>query len=143
VNSDLRRLRRLEAEEALRLLSGAPFGRVVFSQHAMPAIRPVNHIVDNGAVVIRTHLGAAVLSSVGMVVAYEADAIDPLTRLGWSVIVTGFARRVRQPEDVVRYEQVLRPWVAREMNHVIRIKPETITGYELVADTTPETRGRR
>lgn len=127
-------MRKLETKESLRLLGSVPFGRVVFSQNAMPAIRPVNHIVDNGAVVIRTHLGAAVLSSVGMVVAYEADAIDPETQLGWSVVMTGFAHRVRRPDDLLRYEEVLRPWVAREMSHVIRIQPESITGYELVED---------
>ena len=55
------------------------------------------------------------------------------------MIVTGFARRVRQPGEILRYEQILRPWVAREMDHVIRIHPEVITGYELVHDTTQET----
>jgi hypothetical protein len=27
-------------------------GRVVFTMHAMPAIRPVNHMIDDGKVVI-------------------------------------------------------------------------------------------
>lgn len=72
------------------------------------------------------------LSSVGMVVAYEADAIDSETRLGWTVVVTGFARHVRHPEETSRYELLLRPWVAGEMDHWIRIQPEAITGYELV-----------
>lgn len=133
-----RRLRELAADEALRRLGGVPFGRVVFSQNAMPAIRPVNHIVDGGAVIIRTHLGAALLRSVGVVVAYEADEIDPHTRLGWSVIVTGYARHVQQAEEVRRYEEMLHPWVEGPMNQLIRIRPRMITGYELVEDTVRE-----
>lgn len=125
---------RFEEDEALRLLASAPLGRVVFTERAMPAIRPVNHFVDeDGCVIIRTHLGAAALTALGEVVAYEADAIDPHTRLGWSVIVTGVARRVSDPEQITRYEQLVRPWVGTEMDQVIRIKPELVTGYALVA----------
>ncbi|MCS7479366.1 pyridoxamine 5'-phosphate oxidase family protein [Umezawaea endophytica] len=126
----------LELPEAtsLRLLAGVPFGRVVFSRDALPAIRPVNHVVDRGSIVIRAHLGAAVLSSVGMVVAYEADSIDPVTRQGWSVIVVGVAKRVDDPDEVARLDEVLKPWVRGTMDHVIRIVPEMVTGYELVVD---------
>jgi hypothetical protein len=94
----------------------------------------VNHLVDDGAVVIRTHLGAAVLSAVGQVVTYEADAIDQRTRLGWSVIATGFARLVTDADNVVRYEQMLHPWMSGDMNQVTRIQLEIMTGYELVDD---------
>ena len=41
--------------------------------------------------------------------AYEADDIDPRERLGWSVIVTGFASAIRTPGEVTRYEQLLPP----------------------------------
>ncbi|WP_370095729.1 hypothetical protein [Streptacidiphilus sp. MAP12-20] len=30
----------------------------MFTQHALPAIRPVNHIVDQGDIIIRSHNGA-------------------------------------------------------------------------------------
>ncbi|WP_028927839.1 pyridoxamine 5'-phosphate oxidase family protein [Pseudonocardia acaciae] len=129
--SEPRRLRRLDEDESLRLLGSVSLGRVVFTHNAMPAIRPVNHIVDAGNVIIRTHLGAAVLSRLGEVVAYEADSIDPDTHLGWSVVVTGWAHRVGEPDLAARYERLLRPWVSREMDHVIRIEPQIVTGYAL------------
>ncbi len=66
-------------------------------------------------------------------VAYEADAIDPLTHLGWSVIVTGYAQLVTEPAQVARYEDLLRPWVAQAMNGVLRIQPDLVTGFRLVA----------
>jgi len=127
-------LRTLSEAESLRLLASAPFGRVVFSRDALPAVRPVNHVVDRGSIVIRTHLGAAVLSAVGMVVAYEADAIDPESRLGWSVIVIGVAKRIIDLDESARLDRVLKPWVRGTMDHLIRIVPEMVTGFELVAD---------
>jgi len=61
----------------------------VFTHRALPAIRPVNHITDNGRVIFRTHEGTAILGAAGAgratVLAYQADNIDPVTRAGWNV----------------------------------------------------------
>lgn len=126
-----RRFTALSPTRSLRLLADAAIGRVVFTERALPSVRPVNHLVDNELIIIRTHLGAAVLDSVGMVVAYEADEIDPRTHTGWSVIATGIARQVHDPDDVARYERTLRTWVAGEKSQVIAIQPEIVTGYLL------------
>ncbi|MEV6979055.1 pyridoxamine 5'-phosphate oxidase family protein [Kitasatospora sp. NPDC093806] len=129
----------LERAEALRLLGGVPFGRIVFTAHALPAIRPVNHLLVDDTIVIRTHEGAALTMAaegtgdVGVVVAYEADAIDPVTRLGWSVVVTGFARLVTEPGQLARYRPLLSPWVNAAMDHTVAIQPDLVTGYRLVA----------
>jgi nitroimidazol reductase NimA-like FMN-containing flavoprotein (pyridoxamine 5'-phosphate oxidase superfamily) len=116
------------------LLRGASLGRVVFTMHAMPAIRPVNHLIDGHTIVIRSHLGSAIAghaSRDGAVVCYEADDIDPERHTGWSVIVTGIARLVTDPGAVSRYQRSLEPWVARPMDQVIAITPETVTGIRL------------
>ena len=114
-------------------LASVPFGRVVFTQRALPAIRPVNHLVDGGNVIIRTNLGTGTGSAAGRgtVVAYEADAIDAETRTGWSVVVTGAAQVVTDPEDLLRYRDLLDPWVDGDRNSVVRIPAELVTGYEL------------
>jgi hypothetical protein len=110
-------------------------GRVVFTHQALPAIRVVNHLLDDGHVIIRSHLGTALTVAAGfaagVVVAYEADAIDPGDHLGWSVVVTGTARLVRDPGEAARYKQQLHPWVAGNMDQVIRISTEMITGFRL------------
>jgi hypothetical protein len=135
--------------EALRLLTGATLGRIVFTRHALPAIRPVNHIVDQGDVIIRTR-EAATLSltgehggQAGVVVAYEADSIDLESRLGWSVVVTGYAQLITDPRETARYQRLLRPWVEQDTDCTVRIRPNMVTGYRLVpapADAqTPET----
>jgi hypothetical protein len=124
----------LTTAESWRLLASTSLGRIVFTLHAMPAIRPVNHLIDNETVIIRSHLGAAIVGRAtadGAVVCYEADDIDPVRHTGWSVIVTGMARLVRDPAAVTRYEQLLQPWADGQMDHVIAITPHLITGLRL------------
>jgi len=130
------RMVELGRDEALKLLAEAPLGRVVFSHQALPAIRPVNHLVEaNGDIVIRTHTGAALLGRAARseVLAYEADDLDPATRTGWSVVVTGAASPVSDPVELGRYQATLTPWVDTEMQHVVRIRADIVTGYRLVS----------
>ena len=137
---DRRLLRELPRDEALRLLAEARMGRVVFTQRALPAIRPVNHAVVDGHLIIRTNLGSALASAVGgpgTVVAYEADAIDEDTRTGWSVVVTGMALLVREPAEKSRYEGLVEPWIDNSADCVLRMHPDIVNGYRLVpADET-------
>jgi nitroimidazol reductase NimA-like FMN-containing flavoprotein (pyridoxamine 5'-phosphate oxidase superfamily) len=120
--------------ECWRLLGSVSLGRVVFTHHAMPAIRPVNHLVDNRKIIVRSHLGAAITSRAdsGSVVCYEADDLDPVRHTGWSVIATGLAQLVQEPDAIARYEQLLEPWVAGELGQVIFIEPRFVTGVRLV-----------
>ncbi|GAA2544197.1 MULTISPECIES: pyridoxamine 5'-phosphate oxidase family protein [Streptomyces] len=138
-----RRSVELDTDEALRLLGRMSFGRIVFTRHALPTIRPVNHVLDDGDVVIRTHEGMALTARAreaddrGVVVAYEADSIDPLTHLGWSVVVTGYAHLVTDPRELARYRSLLRPWVNRAMDYAVRIRPDLVTGIRLTAADEP------
>lgn len=128
-----RRMRKLTNVRSLRLLESVSLGRIAFTANAMPEIRPVNHIVDGGDIIIRSHVGAAILSTHGQIVSYEADTLDPDSHLGWSVIVLGRAQVVQDPAAVERYSRMVEPWVDRQMDYLVRIRPQTITGYEVLA----------
>lgn len=136
MDDGLRKMRELTPLEAMQRLGSVSVGRVVFTRRALPAIRPVNHIVDDGQVIIRSHEGSAIVTAAsgnhGTVVAYEADQIDPQSRTGWSVVVTGLARVVDEPERAARYQQALHPWLAGDMGNVISIDAQVVTGFELV-----------
>lgn len=132
------------ADEALELLASVSYGRVVFTLAALPAIRPVNHVVDDGQIVIRTRrlagLSSALAQHAGtvdqnpdLVVAYEADVLDPVQRTGWSVVVTGIATTITDPERLARIGERLRPWVDSPMDTAIAISPEIVNGIRLVA----------
>lgn len=135
--------------ECWQLLASTSLGRVVFTHRAMPAIRPVNHIVEGRKIIIRTHNGAAIASRAletrgaqgqsqgrstgrGSVVCYEADEFDPVRHTGWSVIVTGLAHLVTDPADIARYAAAVEPWIAVKMDQVVLIEPQFVSGRRLV-----------
>lgn len=123
----------LDRAECLRLLRTVSVGRIVFTEHALPAIQPVNFTVEGGEVFIRTSGGGKLAAAVsGSVVAFEADEIDAGTRSGWSVVVLGHASVVRDIDLLVALAGPgSRPWVPGRTDHVIRIKSERITGRRL------------
>ena len=128
--------RQLDHAEAMRLLASVSYGRVVFTQNALPAIRPVNHLIDDDRVIIRTRLtakiSAVVQSNDAAVVAYEADSFDPESQTGWSVVITGRAHIITDPDQITRYEQLLQPWV-NHADSVLAIEPQIVTGLHITA----------
>ncbi|MFE0645121.1 pyridoxamine 5'-phosphate oxidase family protein [Streptomyces sp. NPDC058877] len=133
-----RRMGQLGRAEALRLLGSISLGRIVFTHQALPAIRPVNHLMDGEDIIVQLHDGATLASIVtptqaaGVVVAYEVDVIDPETHLGWSVVVTGYARRVTEEGELARFAARLRPWAQHPATaNALRIRPDLVTGMQL------------
>ena len=135
-----RSLQQLSRSKALQLLGSVPIGRLVFTHQALPAIRPVNHLVEGESIIVRATSGAAIIAAAkrdGTVVAYEADRIDPDSQLGWSVIVVGTARLMTDENAAARYRARLRPWVEGPADDVITISADMITGYRMVAVEVP------
>ena len=127
----------LAREEALRLLATVPLGRVVFTDRALPAIRPVNHIVEGPDIIFRTSSSAAITTAVdgiGTIVAFEADAIDSARRAGWSVVVVGGARLLTDAAQIEHYRQILRPWAPGAKDDFIAIRAAVVTGVRLTGD---------
>ena len=130
-----RRMEELTRPQSMELLGSVAVGRIVFTHHALPAIRPVNHLVAGDLVIVRATDDAAITAAAqyrGMVVAYEADAFDPARRLGWSVIVIGTARLITDPVVAARYRCRLDPWIAGPTDDVISISADMVHGYRLV-----------
>lgn len=75
-------------------------GRIGVRTPEGPAIVPVNYDVVDGAVVFRTAPGSAPSLAAGHETAFEVDRIDDALSRGWSVLVTGPAARVTDPETV-------------------------------------------
>lgn len=120
--------------EALALLADVQLGRIVYTENAMPAVRPASHLVDDGVIIARSHDGSEVVpddSQRETVVAYQVDDIDQGARLGWSIVATGPATPVRDPEEISRYTAVLPGWVEGGSEQLIRIDPGIVNGYRL------------
>ncbi|KWX03340.1 pyridoxamine 5'-phosphate oxidase [Carbonactinospora thermoautotrophica] len=130
---DEARMEVLSEQECLKLLESVAVGRVVYTVRALPAVQPVNFVVDSGGVVFRTGEGTKFALAVrGAIVAFEADEFDLENRTGWDVTVTGHAREIHDPQEVARLRRVLRPWAPGVKEHFIRIAPEIVTGRRLV-----------
>jgi Pyridoxamine 5'-phosphate oxidase len=131
-----RRLEELTPHESMRLLGTVSLGRVAFTARALPAIRPVNHLIDGDYIIVRTDgqasITATLQSGAGSVVAYQADMIDSADHLGWSVTVVGVAHRVIDPDEAAAYRRALRPWVTGTKDQVLAIHADLVTGFRLV-----------
>lgn len=121
----------LSEDECWRLLATQPIGRVGVSLGALPAIFPVNFVVDDNQVLFRTGEGVKLKAALNhTVVAFEVDQADTDTRSGWSVLVVGVADVVPPGEPNAA---PIDPdtWVAGERDHLVRIRPEVLTGRRI------------
>ena len=90
----------LNRADCLQLLRTASLGRIGITAGALPTILPINFRVDGERILFRTGVGTKLDAATrGTVVAFEADDIDPMYHSGWSVVVTGVAREVDDPDD--------------------------------------------
>lgn len=135
--SAARRMVVIDRVAAMILLSSVSHGRIVFNERALPAIRVVNHLIDDGDIIVRTGVSPTFADTdsdrTGTVVVYEADTLDPLQRLGWNVVVTGIARPVVDPERTAGYMRLLHPWVDGSQDTLVVIQPQIVTGFRLIA----------
>ena len=123
----------LEPSECLRLLSGASLGRIVFTDQALPAVQPVNFLMDGDAVLLRTTVGSKLDAAArNAIVAFEVDEIDLDKHRGWSVTVIGHAEVIADPVEIDRLSCLpLHAWSPTDRNHFIRIRMEIIQGRRI------------
>ncbi|WP_214110454.1 pyridoxamine 5'-phosphate oxidase family protein [Acrocarpospora catenulata] len=123
-------LRTLSRQECLRLLAVTPIGRIVFTDRALPAVQPVNYLLDGETIVIRTAGGSRLAAATReAIVAFEVDDIDPVTRTGWSVTVLGLARGVTDPAERRRLAALpLLPWARGDADHFIVLTADRVSG---------------
>ncbi len=82
----------LDEAECYRLAATEPVGRLVWTGSQGPSVVPVNFHLEQGTVRVRTAAYSALAQECDdSRVAFEVDAYDPDSRLGWSVIMTGRA----------------------------------------------------
>lgn len=129
----------LDPEDALALLGRAEFGRVAFLSDGVPTIRQVNHVLLDGRIVVYTRhtsaLGRAVRRQADLQVTYQADQIEPRTRLGWSVLVTGTAADVSRDPHAAQIGLQVQSWMKLPLDMVIAIEPHEVRGLRLTEGT--------
>jgi hypothetical protein len=122
--------RTLTLEECWALLGSAGVGRVALTVSGVPRIIPVNYAIADDRVYFRTAPGTILNDVTLQKVAFEADAIDPETRSGWSVCVvgSGFASGGAGP--------AVDSWAPGSRDLRFRIVPDEVTGRRLYGSST-------
>lgn len=125
----------LTKSECFELLDGQRVGRLAFVDERGPIVLPVNFVLDNYMVVIRTDEGTKLdIASHGDRVAFEVDQIDEATGSAWSVLIRGEAIEVTDELELDRLSQLpLRPLAPGPKSHFVRILPAVITGRRISA----------
>ncbi len=121
----------ISRDDCLALLAGQVVGRVAVAEFgAAPLVVPVNYALDGDTVVFRTDYGSkfrlAVLAE--QPVSFEIDGLDPGHRSGWSVLLTGDAVEIEEPDAPGASVQ---PWAPGTKDHRVRIVPDSITGRRI------------
>lgn len=121
----------LGESECLELLRGVDVGRIaVRLDDGGVDIFPMNFVVDQGTILIRTAAGTKLDSikrepSVG----FEADFYDYFERVAWSVVIKGDAKVVKSHDDLFALLNVdLDAWHPERKPFFVRIVPTSITG---------------
>jgi nitroimidazol reductase NimA-like FMN-containing flavoprotein (pyridoxamine 5'-phosphate oxidase superfamily) len=120
----------LDREQSLALLRKVNVGRLVFTEHALPAVQPVDFRWWRGDVVIRVADPAVLAAASGnRVVAFETDELDGNLHRGWSVTIVGRAQVITDAPELLELSGIFsRPWIGGRRDYFVRIRPEKVTG---------------
>jgi uncharacterized protein len=124
----------LSREECLRRLEFKSYvGRVGFLSDDQLYVLPVNYLAENEAIFFCTAEGTKLSAlSGGNSVTFEVDASQPLYHSGWSVMVTGTAHEVTDPDELERLRRgPLRSWAVQSSQHWVRISIDSISGRQI------------
>lgn len=126
----------LDREQCLSLLATSTLGRVGVSTGALPTVLPVNFLLDGDRILIRSNAGTKLDAALqDTVVAFEVDDFDPMYHSGWSVVVTGVARALSDPDELAAVDRLpLAHWAPRSAGHVVAISTEMVSGRRLARD---------
>jgi nitroimidazol reductase NimA-like FMN-containing flavoprotein (pyridoxamine 5'-phosphate oxidase superfamily) len=138
VETDRNGLEILDRRECMRLLCTQAIGRVAITSGALPTVLPVNFRVVDGKIVFRTGHGTKLAAATrNTVVAFEVDHVDRIWHDGWSVVVTGVARPVTDPDELAEMSAELIPrWVAGE-SETVAISADIVSGRRIVPGGRP------
>lgn len=124
----------LGQDESWDLVGKQPVCRFAWTSGDGPVILPVNHVVHDGSLWVRTSAYSSLVREVDDVrVAVLVDDIDAETRLGWSVQLRGTAQVHYHPDEVPEQVRSLHTWATGARPLWIQLRPDEINGRRLVS----------
>ena len=104
--------------------------RLCFPSTSSSATKPSSSALRHG--IIAEHASNQYIS-------FEVDRLDGMTNEGWSVLVVGLARPVRDPVELERLRKTapVQPWAAGDRDLFITIIPKQVTGRRIEHESMP------
>ena len=104
-------------EECLQFLKNAPYGRIIYTHHALPAVYPVLFTLNGDLVIFEIdHASPIAETTAGAVLAFYVDDVDlfrgfarSVTGIGHAHLVDGAHRRVGEPDGVTGFRTAIGP----------------------------------
>ena len=124
----------LSEAECWELLGSSSFGRLAVTVGTTPDVFPVNYLVHDGEILVRTEAGTKLAAATLMgSVAFEIDFHDDVTRTGWSVVVKGRGREPARLDEIVALDDLdLEPWVDTPKTRWLAVTPREVSGRRIV-----------
>lgn len=130
----LRRLDPLEPQTAMTLMAREQVGRLAFCLQGAPHIEVVNFVVVDGDPIFRIGVSAKLAAlGRGVPFALQCDRLNPGTRTGWTVTVSGPAHGLT-PDEIAQLPVQPEPWAPGERSRMVRLTPNQIFGRLISAD---------
>jgi nitroimidazol reductase NimA-like FMN-containing flavoprotein (pyridoxamine 5'-phosphate oxidase superfamily) len=123
----------LDRAECLQLLGRSTFGRIGITVGALPVVLPVNYRLVDDRIVFRTGHGSKLDAATrNSIVAFEVDDIDPVSHSGWSVMVTGEAREITDPDELAHLDDAGIPhWAHSEVDATLEVATTMLSGRRI------------
>lgn len=123
----------LDQVECYRRLGGTGVGRIALCLSDGPIILPVNYLVDEPAILVRTSPHTVLARHASGPVAFEVDELEPALKFGWSVLVVGDAQPIDDVDEMIelRASDRLEAWASGVRNLFIRVTPREVSGREI------------
>ncbi|MCB0991387.1 MAG: pyridoxamine 5'-phosphate oxidase family protein [Acidimicrobiales bacterium] len=126
-------LEELDEQQCWELASQRSIGRLAVSVGNKPDVFPVNYVVHEGTIIVKTSAGLKLAAAtIGPGVAFEVDALDEQTHTGWSVVFRGVATEIEALDDIIEAESLgIQTWADSDKRRFLRITPSVITGRRI------------
>jgi nitroimidazol reductase NimA-like FMN-containing flavoprotein (pyridoxamine 5'-phosphate oxidase superfamily) len=129
----------LDAEQSMALIKPGGVGRIAFSVEnaTSPTVLPLHFLVIDDDIVFRTAPHGTVAGHAACYVSSQVDRVDGVMRQGWSVLVKGRARQVRDPHELELLIAVahVHSWTGDRHDAYVRIMPTEVIGRRLRTGT--------
>ena len=133
-------IRELDEQECWQLVGGTTIGRVGCVVGDRILVLPVNYLVDDDAIVIRTSPDGE-LARAGAApgeVAFEVDHHDRVAGIGWSVLMNGVLEPL--PDEKIATlagtERVI-PWAGGDRSRYLRFTAHLVSGRSVRRERHP------